>query len=77
MTKEELRKQKDFTKKYDEVIREIAIAEECDMGKAEDMLMYEIRVRLGLQKKQDTYKGIPVDFDWGTAEADYKELIKK
>lgn len=77
MTREEAQKAKDFAKKYDGAIRGIAIAEDCDMGVATDMLKYEIRVRLGMQKKQDSYRGIPQGFDWTQAEADYKELIKK
>ncbi|QIB68626.1 hypothetical protein Ami103574_04515 [Aminipila butyrica] len=77
MTKEERAKQKEFTKKYDATIRQIAVAESKDMSVAEDMLKYEIRVRLGMQKREDIYKGIPEVFNWKTAEADYMELIKK
>ena len=77
MTKEEKRREEEFAKKYDAVIRQIAVAEECDMGTAYAMLTYEIRVRLGMQKREDFYKGVPESFDWKTAETDYKELIKK
>lgn len=67
-----------FAKKYDKTIRGIAIANgDVDMSVAESMLEYEIKVRLGIVERADTYKGISNDFDWETAKADYNTLYKK
>nr|WP_315022864.1 hypothetical protein [uncultured Aminipila sp.] len=65
---------KEFTKKYDAVIRELAIKQEVDMGTGEDMLKYEIRVHAGRVARQDTYQGIPADFDWKQATEDLDSI---
>lgn len=46
---------KEFAKKYDAIIKSIAISQGVDMGVATDMLIYEIRVHAGIVKRQDTY----------------------
>lgn len=46
---------KEFVKKYDAIIKSIAISQGVDMGVATDMLIYEIRVHAGIVKRQDTY----------------------
>ncbi|QHI72908.1 hypothetical protein [Aminipila terrae] len=66
---------KEFEKKYDGVIRSIAIAEGGkDMSVGSDMLKYEIRVHAGRVTRQDTYQGIPEDFDWQQATEDLDSI---
>ncbi len=65
---------KEFAKKYDAVIRSIGIAQECDMGVAMDMLIYEIRVHANRVPREDTYQGIPEDFDWKQATEDLDSI---
>lgn len=67
---------REFEKKYNEVIRQIAIKQNVDMSVASSMLQYEIKVRMGTVKRSDTYNGIPDGFDWETAIKDFKEWIE-
>lgn len=65
---------KEFTKKYDAVIRELAIEQDVDMGTGADMLKYEIRVHAGRVQRQDTYQGIPKGFEWNQATEDLDSI---
>lgn len=65
---------KEFAKKYDAVIRELAIKQEVDMFVAEDMLKYEIRVHANRVPREDTYQGIPENFDWKQATEDLDSI---
>lgn len=62
---------KEFSKKYDGVIRDIAIKQQADMGTATDMLIYEIRVHAGIVKRQDTYID---EVDWKQAKKDLDSI---
>ncbi|WP_312647599.1 hypothetical protein [Aminipila sp.] len=62
---------KEFSKKYDGVIRDIAIKQQVDMGTATDMLIYEIRVHAGTVKRQDTYID---EVDWKQAKKDLDSI---
>ncbi len=62
---------KEFSKKYDGVIRDIAIKQQADMGTATDMLIYEIRVHAGTVKRQDTYID---EVDWKQAKKDLDNI---
>ncbi|MBE6035939.1 MAG: hypothetical protein E7222_14765 [Clostridiales bacterium] len=63
---------KEFMKKYDEVIRSIAVIQGVDMGVAVDMLIYEIRVHAGIVKREDTYIE---EVDWKQAQNDLNSII--
>lgn len=74
---------KDFNKKYDAVIKLVAIENEVDMGVGSDMLISSIRGNADETYKDATgthffeiYSGIPEDFDFDSAYEDYKEMIK-
>ncbi len=59
-------------KKYDGVIRSIAVVQGVDMGVAADMLIYEIRVHAGIVKREDTYIE---EVDWKQAQNDLNSII--
>lgn len=59
-------------KKYDGVIRSIAVIQGVDMGVATDMLIYEIRVHAGIVKREDTYIE---EVDWKQAQKDLDSII--
>ncbi|WP_312354870.1 hypothetical protein [Aminipila sp.] len=63
---------KEFMKKYDGVIRSIAVIQGVDMGVATDMLIYEIRVHAGIVKREDTYIE---EVDWKQAQKDLDSII--
>ncbi len=63
---------KEFMKKYDGVIRSIAVVQGVDMGVAADMLIYEIRVHAGIVKREDTYIE---EVDWKQAQNDLNSII--
>ncbi|WP_312095186.1 hypothetical protein [Aminipila sp.] len=63
---------KEFMKKYDGVIRSIAVIQGVDMGVAADMLIYEIRVHAGIVKREDTYME---EVDWKQARKDLDSII--
>lgn len=65
---------REFNKKYDEVIRAIAIAHETDLFTGSDMLKYEIRCHAGRVQRGDTYKGVPENFDWQQAIEDMDSI---
>lgn len=62
---------REFEKKYDGVIRDIAIKQKVDMGVATDMLKYEIRVHAGIVKRQDTYIE---EVNWTQAQKDLDSI---
>lgn len=78
-------KRAEFKEKYNEVIMSIkgASPTPCDRDEATDKLISSVRGHFGETYTDgsgthvfDVYPGIPEDFDWDQAYADYKELIK-
>lgn len=76
---------KEFEEKYAPVINGIreATPEIEDMDEATDKLISSIRGHFGEAYKDgagehayDIYPGIPEDFDWDQARADYQELTR-